>query len=198
MTQQEPEPTDEQPPDEPYEPSLMPRWVPVLIGATLVALAGLAVYTGLRNRDENTLLAHVPARREQRANTAAPPGEPGAGASLVLHGESGENTPAANEPVQGQARAVVTGGPGGVTSVVRIWARRGLVLDVLPDNTMVYVNDIPIGEAGQFNTVDETYEFAAPGSYTIKLVPPHGAGKTYIVTASDDADQDIARIRAKF
>lgn len=193
MTQQDPDPTDE-----PYEPSLMPRWVPVLIGAILVAMAGLAVYTGLRNRDENTLLAHVPARNEQRANTAAPPGEPGAGASLVLHGESGDNTPAANEPVQGQARAVVTGGPAGVTSVVRIWARRGLVLDVTPANTMVYVNDIPIGEASQFNTMDETYEFAAAGSYTVKLVPPQGAGKTYIVTASDDAGDDVARIRAKF
>lgn len=193
MTQQEPEQ-----PDPPYEPSLMPRWVPVLIGGILVVMAGLAVYTGLRNRDRNTLLQHVPARREQRANTSAPPGEPGAGASLVLHGESGENTPAANEPVQGQARAVVTGGPGGVSSVVRIWARRGMMLDVFPASTMVYVNEIPIGEAAQFDTPDETYEFAALGSYTIKLVPPTGAGKTYIVTASEDAQQDVAKITAKF
>lgn len=176
----------------------MPRWVPVLIGAILVLMAGLAVYTGLRGRDEkNTILAHVRPQRQERANTPAPPGEPGAGASLVLHGASGENTPAANDPVRGQSRAVVTGGPGGVTSVVRIWARRGMVLNVLPDDTMVYVNDLPIGQAKQFNTMDEAYEFAAAGSYTVKLVAPTGGEKTYIVTASDDAQQDVARISTK-
>ena len=71
----------------------MPRWVPVLIGLILVAMAGFAVWTGLRTRDDDTILAHVRPRRQQAANTPAPPGEPGAGASLVLHGD-GENTPA--------------------------------------------------------------------------------------------------------
>lgn len=175
----------------------MPRWVPILIGVILVAMAALAVYTGLRNRDDDTILAHVRPRRQQSTNTPAPPGEPGAGSSLVLHGASGENTPAANEPVRGQSRAVVTGGPGGVAAVVRIWARRGMVLNVLPDDTMVYVNELPIGQAKQFNTMDETYEFAAAGSYNVKLVAPSGAEKTYIVTASDDAQQDVARISAK-
>jgi hypothetical protein len=177
--------------------SAMPRWVPVLIGVILVAMAALAVWTGLRTREDDTILAHVRPRHEQTANTPAPPGEPGAGASLVLHGASGENTPAANEPVRGQSRAVVTGGPGGVTSVVRIWARRGMVLNVLPDDTMIYVNDLPIGQANQFNTMDEAYEFAAAGSYNVKLVAPSGAEKMYIVTASDDAQQDVARISAK-
>jgi hypothetical protein len=181
----------------PDEPSVMPRWVPVLIGASLVLMAGLAVYTGMRNRDEDTILAKVKPR-SQRTNTPAPPGEPGAGASLVLHGEAGENTPAANEPVSGRSRAVVTGGPGGVSSVVRIWARRGMVLNVLPEDTMVYVNDTPIGQVSQLNTMDEAYEFAAPGSYTVKLVAPTGAVKTYIVTAGDDAQQDVARISTKF
>ena len=181
----------------PHEPASMPRWIPILIGSVLVVMAALAVYTGLR-RDDDTILAHVRPRRQQSANTPAPPGEPGAGASLVLHGASGENTPAANEPVRGESRAVVTGGPGGVSSVVRIWARRGMVLNVLPDDTMVYVNELPIGQAKQFNTMDEAYEFAAAGSYNVKLVAPSGAEKTYIVTASDDAKQDVARISAKF
>jgi hypothetical protein len=176
----------------------MPRWVPVLIGVVLVAMAALAVYTGLRNRDDDTLLAHVrSSRRQQPTTSPAPPGEPGAGASLVLHGESGENTPEANEPVRGQSRTVVTGGPGGVTSVNRIWARRGMVLNVLPDDTMIYVNELPIGQANQFNTIDEAYEFAEAGSYNVKLVAPNGTEKTYIVTASDDAQQDLARISAK-
>lgn len=181
----------------PHEPSLMPRWVPVLIGSVLVVMAGLAVYTGLRSRDNDTILAHVRPQRQQRANSPAPPGEPGAGASLVLHGASGENTPAANEPVQGQSRAVVSGGPEGVSSIVRIWTRRAMVLNVLPDDTMIYVNDLPIGQAKQFNTMDEAYEFAAAGSYTVKLVAPNGAEKTYIVTASDDAREDVARITSQ-
>lgn len=191
----EPNPEHSHAPD---EPSVMPRWVPVLIGAILVLMAGLAVYTGLRDRDEDTILAKVKPRSPQRASTPAPPGEPGAGASLVLHGEAGENTPAANEAVSGRSRAVVTGGPGGVSSVVRIWARRGMVLNVQPEDTLVYVNDTPIGQVSQLNTMDEAYEFAEPGSYTVKLVAPGGAEKTYIVTAGDDAQQDVARISTKF
>ena len=117
----------------------MPRWVPVLIGAMLVAMAALAVYTGLRYRDDEHDPRSRCARSTSAAMTPAPPGEPGAGASLVVHGEEGENTPAANEPVQGQSRAVVTRRAGRRRAVVRIWARRGMVLDVLPADTMVYV-----------------------------------------------------------
>lgn len=183
----------------PHESSSpMPRWVPVLIGAVLVVIAAFAIYTGLRSRNDDTLLARVPTRRQRQANTPAPPGEPGAGASLVLHGAQGENTPAANEPVQGQSRAVVTGGPGGVTSTMRAWARRGMVLNVLPEETMVYVNEMPIGQVSQLNTMDEAYEFAAAGSYTVKLVAPNGGEKTYVVTASEDAKEDVVRITAKF
>ena len=172
----------------------MPRWVPVLIGVVLVAIAALAVYTGLRSRNDDTILAHVPPQRQRGSNAAAPPGEPGAGESLVLHGTAGDNAPVANEPVQGQSRTVVTGGPGGVTSTVRVWARRGMVLNVLPEDTLVYVNDMPIGQVSQLNTMDEAYEFAAAGSYTVKLISPGGAEKTYVVTASEDAKEDVARI----
>ncbi|HUR79345.1 MAG TPA: hypothetical protein VM733_01170 [Thermoanaerobaculia bacterium] len=180
-----------------HEPrqAVMPRWVPVLIGIVLVVIAALAIFTGLRSRDDS-LLSQVHPRRQQGANTPAPPGEPGAGASLVLHGASGENTPEANEPVRGTARAVVTGGPGGVSSSVRTWARRGMVLNVLPEDTSVFVNDMPIGQVAQFNTMDEAYEFAAAGSYNVKLVAPEGATKTYVVTASEDARDDVVRITA--
>lgn len=191
MTEQ---PTPEQPEQAPEPGAGMPRWVPILIGAVLVTLAALAVFTGLRYRDTNTntITDHVPPRRERTTN--APPGEPEAGASLVL---SGNEAPAANEPVTGRARAVVEGGPGGVAATVRIWARRGMVFNVLPEDTMVYVNEMPIGQVIQFNTMDEVYDFAAPGSYTIKLIAPSGAEKTFIVTASEDAKQEIARISAK-
>ena len=183
--------------EQPHEPqqAVMPRWVPVLIGIVLVVIAALAIFTGLRSRDENTLLSHVRPQK-QRANAPAPPGEPGAGASLVLHGESGENTPEANEPVRGTARAVVSGGPGGVSASVRTWARRGMVLNVLPEDASVFVNDMPIGQVAQFNTMDEAYEFAAPGSYNVKLVAPDGTAKTYVVTTSEDAKEDVVRITA--
>jgi hypothetical protein len=134
---------------------------------------------------------------QPRTTAAAPPGEPGAGASRVYHGDGGENTPTANAPVEGQSRAVLTNDAAGVHATVRIWARRGMVLNVLPDDAMVYVNDLPIGPASQFNTMDEVYDFAEPGSYNVKLVTPGGKTRTFVVTAAEDAKQEIARIDAK-
>jgi hypothetical protein len=197
MTDPTPEPPQaEEPVPAPENGSAMPRWVPLLIGAILVLMAGLAIYTGLRYRDDDTLTSQV-RRQRDRGMTAAPPGEPGAGASLVMHGNEGDTTPAAKPPVEGDARAVISGGPGGVQSTVRIWARRGLLLQITPAESMIYVNDVPIGQASQFDTMDEIYEFAAPGSYTVKVVAPDNQQKTYVVTAADDAKQDVARIAAK-
>jgi hypothetical protein len=196
MTEPHPDPLTPDVTPEPESATAMPRWVPVVIGAILVALASLAIYTGLNYRENESFVTHVRPRPD-RESTPAPPGEPGAGASLVLHGEGGENTPAAGQPVQGRARAVITGGPGGIQSTVRIWARRGMMFDVTPPDTMVYVNDLPIGEVRQFDTPDEVYDFAEPGSYTVKLVTSSGAQKTYIVTAADDAPQELAKIVAK-
>lgn len=187
----EPLPEEEQGP----EPGSLPSWIPVLIGGVLVILAGLAVYTGLHFRNEESLTTQLQPRR--RPMTTAPPGEPGAGASQVLHGESGENTPAANAPVTGEARAVITGDASGVQTTARIWARRGMVLNVLPDDSMVYVNDVLIGQVRQFNTMDEIYDFAEPGSYTVKIIAPNGTEKTYIITAGDEAKEEVARISAK-
>jgi len=183
--------TDPTPENEP-EPAPLPRWVPVLIGVVLVMFAVLAVFTGLRYRDEGTILQHVPPRT-MRNSSPAPQDEPGAGASLVLP----ESTPAANEAVRGTARTEVTGGPGGLQTTTRLWARRGVVFNVLPEETVVHVNDVPIGQVRQFNSMDEVYDFAEPGSYTIRLVAPSGAQKTFVVTAADDAKQDIARISLK-
>ena len=176
-------------------PAAFPRWVPVLIGVVLVAIAALAVYTGLRYRNSGTMTEHVGVNESARTRqTTAPGGEPGAGASLVLP----ENTPTANAPVTGDARAVITGGgAGGVQSSIRIWARRGMVLNVLPEDAMVFVNDLPIGYVRQFNTMEEVYDFAEPGSYTVRVVAPDGREKTYVVTATNEARQDVARISAR-
>jgi hypothetical protein len=197
MTEPVPDPNE----SESGSPSApMPSWVPIAIGVVLVALAALAVFTGLRYRDDDTLVGIVKtttSTSHPRTTAAAPPGEPGAGASLVYHGDGGENTPTANAPVQGRARAVVTNDANGVQAMVRIWARRGVVFNVLPDDTMVYVNDLPIGPVRQFNTMDEVYDFAEAGSYNVKLVTPSGKTRMFVVTAAEDAKQDIARINAR-
>src|SRR5215212_2090199 len=131
--------TEQPPEEEESTPAPMPRWVPILIGAVLVILAALAIFTGLRYReDDDTILAHVPPRKA-RPTAPAPGGEPGAGASLVLP----ENTPVANEPVTGTSQTMVTGGPGGIQTMARYWARRGVVFNVLPEDTLVYVNELP-------------------------------------------------------
>jgi hypothetical protein len=176
----------------------MPKWIPIVIGIVLVVLAALAIYTGLRYRSEETLASHLRPHREPPRRTApAPPGEPEAGASFVLPGAAGENVPAANTPVAGDSRAVITGGPGGVQSTVRIWARRGMVLDVTPDDALVYVNELPVGTVRQFNSADEAYEFAAPGSYTIKIIAHGYRERQFVVTSAEDAEKDIATISAK-
>jgi hypothetical protein len=178
---------------EEHEPEVaeMPRWIPLLIGLILAIMAGLAVYTGLRYRDDEAFTTPVASQGTERRAASAPPGEPEPGASLVT-----QDTPAAKPPVEGDARAVISGGPAGVAATVRIWARRGMLLEVTPAESLVYVNDMPIGQASQFDTIDEVYEFAAPGSYNIRIVAPSNQQKTYVVTAAEDARQDIARIRA--
>lgn len=179
--------------DELPDPSLIPRWVPVLIGVILASLAGLAVYTGLRYRDDGTLTGQIHPQRTRTA-TAAPPGEPGAGASLMVPGTGGENTPAAGEPVKGEARAVITGGPSGVEGLRRYWVRRGMVVTMKPADAVVYVNDLPIGQVRQFDTADEVYDFAEPGSYIVRIVAPDGTERKCVVTATDDARQNIVTL----
>ena len=85
-----------------------------------------AVYTGLRYRTPALANGVVKSRRPTRAMTggAGPPGEPEPGASLVFPGDAADNTPAAREAVSGHARAEITGTGHGITSTVRIWARR--------------------------------------------------------------------------
>ena len=181
----------------PPPPEEIPRWVPILIGVVLVSLALLAVTTGLRYRG-NTLVNIVkPRPQDQRAVAQAPPGEPEAGASLVLSGDSGGNVPVANEPVSGSSNAEVTGGPGGVSAVMRIWAKRGMQLKIVPDDAVVSVNNVVVGQARQFDSEDEIYDFAATGSYNVKIHADGHRDRTFVVTASPDAEAEIAKIEAK-
>jgi hypothetical protein len=187
-------PLDGPPTDPPREEGLtMPSWVPLVIGGVLVALAALAVYTGLNYR-RNTLTRVIKPRHIDMNSGAGPPGEPQAGASRVYPGDSGENVPLAGPPVAGKARVAITGGAAGLSTTVRLWARRGLLTHVIPPDAAVYVNDVLIGQASQFKSSDEIYDFPAPGSYTIRLVAPGFRDQSFIVTAADSAKQELATI----
>lgn len=165
-------------------PDPLPRWVPIAIGAILVTMATLAVITGLRYRDQ-TLVQMVRRRPvERRATAPAPPGEPEAGASLVFPGDG------ANVPVPAEDESQVG-------AVVRMSARRGMQITATPADAVVYVNGIAIGQASHFDTEDETYDFAEPGSYTVKLVAPGHKDRQYVVIVSDDARMPIARIETR-
>lgn len=190
MTEQSTAPggPEEQPPDAP----VMPRWVPVAIGVILVAMAALAVITGLRYRD-NTLVDLVrPRSNVPRSSESAPPGELEPGASRI-----GAAVPQANAPVSGDARAEITGGSAGITSVVRVWARRGMQVQADPSDAVVYVNDVPVGRAVEFDSEDEVYDFAEPGSYNVRVEAPGFRERRFVVTAADNAPDEVARIEVK-
>jgi hypothetical protein len=176
----------------------MPAWVPAVIGVVLVAMAALAVYTGIRYRTPALANAVTKPRQPARvtAGGSGPPGEPEPGASLIFPGDA-DNTPTAHEAVSGSARAEISGTGNGITSVVRIWARRGMILNVVPDDAMVAVNDLVIGQAKQFSTMDEVYDFPAPGSYTIHISAPGYKDQRFVVTAAGDAKLEIARLDVK-
>ena len=87
--------------------------------------------------------------------------------------------------------------PGNVAFLHQFFSVLLVVTNVAPDDAMIYVNDLPIGEAKQFNTPDEVYDFPAPGSYTIRVVAPGYKERVFVVTAAENATEEIARIDAK-
>src|SRR5216684_3653682 len=143
-----------EPPRERHVPdqAQLPGWVPTAIGIVLVIMAALAVYTGLRYRNPTLAGSIIKTRHPPRAMTGGgPPGEPEPGASLVFP----ENSPTAGGPTVGGGQQMT--------------ARRGLITNVIPDDAMVFVNGVAIGEARQFNTIDKVYDFPAEGNYTVRL-----------------------------
>ena len=196
MTEQPPVPQRGGERDVVDEATPMPRWVPIAIGAVLVALAALAVLTGLRYRDQTLVRIVQPHPRTMRATAPAPPGEPEPGASLMFPGDAA-NVPPAREPIPGSSHAEITGGRNGVNVVPKLWARRGLRTNVTPPDAVVYVNDVAIGQANQFDSEDEEYDFAAPGSYTLRLVAPGYKEQAFVVIAADSASQEVAKIDVK-
>jgi len=186
----------ETPPAEP-EASPMPPWIPTLIGIVLVGLAALAVWTGVRYRNPPLAGGIVKTPRRAAAHPATgggPPGEPEPGSSLMFPGD----TPNANAPVSGRARAEISGGGAqGITSTMRSWARRGIIFHVVPEDAIVAVNNVVIGEARQFSGPNEDYDFPATGSYTVHITAPGYRDQIFVVTAAENAKDELAKIDVK-
>lgn len=174
------------------ETPVMPKWVPALIGLVLIVMASLAVYTGLRYRNPPLANGIIKIRRPARPMTGGgAPGEPGPGGSLVLPGDSGDNAPSPNTPIASRARAEISGSRGGITSTLHYTARRGMTLNIVPDDAMIYVNDTPVGVASQLHA---PYEFPAAGSYTVRIAAPGYHDQQFIVTASDSATPEVVTV----
>lgn len=177
-------------------PVRMPRWVPVVIGLALVAMAALAIWTGLRQRDVPFWKAAA-GSSTTRSPQVGVPGEPEPGASRVVHGAGGDviPQPGVTDPSQ-RARMVITGDSSGVTPTVRVDARRGLLVDVNPEDAIVYVNDQLIGEARQFAARQQAWEFAEPqGSYHVVVIAQGYRPLQYEVIANPDSTNELAVVR---
>lgn len=179
-------------------PVKLPAWVPVAISLVLIAMAAGAIWTGLRRRDV-PFWKPVPSSRGAYVPGAGVPGEPEPGASRVMHGGDGALIPVA-DPTDRQQRSRVSiqGDSRAVTPTVRVQARRGLLVDVRPADAIVYVNDQLIGEAQQFMTPEQAWEFAEPsGTYRVVVVSQGYEPLQYEVIASPDAQDELAIVRGQ-
>jgi hypothetical protein len=198
----EPLPPSGEPPHERHPAgdaeALMPAWVPTAIGAVLVAMAALAVYTGLRYRNPPTGAPIVRTRRTAPSTASGgAPGEPEPGSSLVFPGDAADNTPAARQAYGGHSRAEITGTGTTINSLVRTSARRGMITNITPPDAFISVNDVMIGQASQFSGLDEVYDFPAPGSYAVHITAPGYVEQQIIVNVAENANQEIAHINVK-
>lgn len=185
--------TDEQRPAETEEPSdgmapvvALPRWVPVLLGSVLVLMAGFAVYTGLTYRSK-------PLSRALRRPIAATQRV----VSRVLPGDTVDD-PAPNPArPDTSSKTVISGDAAGVRTATLLRVRRGMLLHIEPKSATVYVNDRPVGTAGQFSRADSAYEFPEEGSFTVRIMADGYEDSAYLVTVDPEAGQETEEIRQK-
>ena len=59
------------------------------------------------------------------------------------------------------------------------------------------MNDLAIGQASQFDSEDEEYDFAAPGRYMVRLSAPGYKDRMFAVTADENAKSIVAQIEVK-
>lgn len=199
MTEEPPVEREGEPADDDRRPIVnLPRWVSLLIGIVLLGIAALAVYTGLRQR--NSTLEKLVMQRHRETTAAeegGAPGEPEAGASRVLHGQSGEAIPVPGtvDPTK-KARMTIEGTRAGIEPIIRMSARRGAVFHVQPQDAVVYINNEAIGPASQFGSNDDAYEFAAEGAFDVRITAPGFKDAHYVIVSDRNAQAEIAVVNA--
>lgn len=160
----------------------LPAWVPAAIGLTLVALAGMAAYTGFRTRVKPPVNVGVATPFDQTdglfiEDGGGPPGSPGPGASKV---RPDSDVPSAEAP-QGLSEPVVS-------------ARRGVMLVVQPPDATIYVNDVEVGNARQFSSPEDAYEFPEEGVFTLRITAPGRDEAVVMISADPEAHEEVAEI----
>jgi len=174
----------------------LPRWVPALLGLVLVAMAGLAVYTGLTYRAKPLVRGLV--KRASQLTHREGPAEQQAGGSRVLPGSTGDQLPRGNVPTGGAESAFsITGAGNRVESTVRLSAKRGALLRVVPEDAIFYVNDQLMGPVKPYSTTQEAYEFPEEGSFTIRVAAEGYADEMFEVVVAPDSKVEVASITTK-
>lgn len=200
MTEPGQQAPDTPPPQEERRLAL-PAWVPAAIGLTLVLLAAMAVYTGFRTqvRPPERVDGLTPFSASDGLypeESGGSPGAPGPGGSRV----SPEGEVPAPEPLGeegGTAGIAIEGDATGLVGKQSLTARRGLVFDVQPPDAVIWVNNVAVGAARQFASVDQAYEFAEEGVFTIRITAPGHAEMEIDVSADHGADQELAEVSVK-
>lgn len=185
------------------KPLELPGWVAPAIGLVLVAIAAMAVWTGFRprTRPEAKIVITGPSAVDSTGmpeDSGGAPGDPGPGQSRVVQSDSGGEVPPA-EPLPGGElpRATIEGTAAGVTPTTSFEVRRGIAFESDRPDAIVYVNDVPIGDAAQFVAKDQAYEFAQEGKFTVRVVAKDGTEARFVVVATASAETDVALIRVR-
>lgn len=187
------------------EPPLeLPAWVAPAIGIVLVAIAAMAVWTGFRprSRTEPRYVITQPqlpaAATGMKEDSGGAPGDPGPGASSVVQNETGGAVPLAEPLPEGELpRDAIRGDAGGVVPTSNYEVRRGIAFACDRPEATVFVNDLPMGEAGQYSSKEQPYEFSEEGSFNVRVVAKDGAEARFTVVASAGAQTDVELIRVR-
>lgn len=183
------------------ESTKLPRWVPLTIGALLIAIASAAVYTGVTYRRQGLGRAFRRLPMVGRIDRGGAPGEPEAGASRIMHGDAGDAVPPPGTAGSDddEVRVAIIGGPDGVVPSIKLAARRGIIIRVDPSDAVVYVNDRAMGTAAQFSTEDQVWEFpdVPGGTFHVRLVADGYKEYEYVVTSDPDAEVEVAPLEVK-
>jgi hypothetical protein len=164
----------------------------------------MAVWTGFRprSRSETKYVITEPrlpvSASRMPEDSGGAPGDPGPGASSVVQSETGGAVPLAEPVPEGERpRDAIRGDAAGVVPTSNFEVRRGIAFQCDRTEATVYVNDLPMGEVGQYSSKDQPYEFPQEGSFNVRVVAKDGTEAVFTVVASAGAQTDVELIRVR-